>query len=110
MTRPRPRCAPLARARRRRAALAVAGAALAAGCLPPFPGGAARAARTSVPRTFGVGAVESSSSAWVDWRAFFPDPYLVALIDVALQNNQELNIAVQEILIADNEVMARRGE
>ncbi|MFO0648888.1 MAG: efflux transporter outer membrane subunit [Polyangiales bacterium] len=46
----------------------------------------------------------------MDWRTFFPDPHLVALLDVALQNNQELNITVQEILVLNNEVMARRGE
>jgi len=46
----------------------------------------------------------------VDWRSFFADPNLVALIDEALAHNQELNIAVQEILIANNEVLSRRGD
>jgi multidrug efflux system outer membrane protein len=39
-----------------------------------------------------------------------PIPYLVALIDTALKNNQELNITLQEIEIARNEIRARKGE
>lgn len=98
-----------ARGRGRLPSLAVAGAALLAGCIPAFPGGAARAPRTRVPGTFGVPG-EPVNSARVEWQVFFPDPLLVRLINAALRNNQELNIAVQEILVTNNEVMARRGE
>lgn len=79
------------------------------GCVPALPQGAAREANTAVPSSYG-GAGDEPSSARVDWSEFFGDPYLVALIDTALQNNQELNIAVQENLIASYEVMGRRGE
>lgn len=41
---------------------------------------------------------------------FFAEPELQALIQVALEGNQELNIRVQEILIAQSEVLARSGE
>ena len=44
------------------------------------------------------------------WREFFGDPHLMALIDTALGNNQELNISLQEIQIAQNEIRARTGE
>jgi outer membrane protein, multidrug efflux system len=44
------------------------------------------------------------------WKEFFTDPNLAALIDTALMNNQELNITLQEIQIAKNEVKARKGE
>ena len=80
------------------------------GCVPALPQGAAREANTVVPSSYAGGAGGDSSSAFVDWSDFFGDPYLVALIDTALQNNQELNIAVQENLIASYEVMGRRGE
>ncbi len=80
------------------------------GCVPGLPQGAAREADTTVPSSFGGAGGEESSSALVDWGEFFGDPHLVALIDTALENNQELNIAVQENLIASYEVMARRGE
>jgi outer membrane protein, multidrug efflux system len=97
-------------ARARWGALALLGA-LGASCVPALPGGAARAPNRHVPDTFGAdAAAEAENSAAVDWRDFFADPHLVALIGVALENNQELNITVQEMLIASNEVMARRGE
>ena len=41
---------------------------------------------------------------------FFADPYLQALIDTALENNQELQITLMEIQIANFEVGARQGE
>ena len=46
----------------------------------------------------------------VRWDDFFKDPNLTALIDTALRNNQELNIILQEINIAKNEVKGRKGE
>lgn len=48
--------------------------------------------------------------AKIKWKEYFTDPYLAALIDTALKNNQELNITLQEIAIAGNEVRARKGE
>ncbi|MEZ4407769.1 MAG: efflux transporter outer membrane subunit [Polyangiales bacterium] len=91
-------------------ALALALLAALVGCVPSLPGGPARAPRRAVPATFGVGESDAENSARVDWRSFFNDPQLVALIDAALQGNQELNIAVQEALVVNSEVMARRGE
>ena len=64
---------------------------------------------SSVPEKFGK-ATTAASAEKVDWQAYFGDPYLTALIDSALENNQELNITRQEIEIARNEVMARKGE
>ena len=46
----------------------------------------------------------------MDWREFFSDPHLVALVETALAHNQELNIMVQENLLASYEIMVRRGE
>lgn len=62
-----------------------------------------------VPAAYG-NSQDSSSSAQISWRKYFEDPYLVALIDTALQNNQELNIVKQEIEISKNEIRARKGE
>ncbi|MBD2723147.1 TolC family protein [Hymenobacter armeniacus] len=53
---------------------------------------------------------DSANLARVQWKQFFTDPNLKALIETALQNNQELNITLQEIEIAKNEVRARSGE
>ncbi len=56
------------------------------------------------------GAGEVHSLADRTWRDLFDDPSLVALIDEALQNNQELAILGAEIGVANAEVIARRGE
>lgn len=53
---------------------------------------------------------DSTNTAKVNWKEFFTDPYLSVLIDSALKNNQELNIVLQEINIARNEVRIRKGE
>ena len=43
------------------------------------------------------------------WKDFFKDQNLVELIDVALKNNQEINITLQEIEIAKNDIRIRKG-
>ena len=63
----------------------------------------------TVPASYGT-AQDSTNSARLRWKQFFTDPALAALIDTALQNNQELNITLQEIQIARNEVQIRKGE
>lgn len=62
-----------------------------------------------VPNTF-AHSVDSANSAILKWDAFFTDSNLIALVDTALRNNQELNIMMQEINIANNEVRASKGE
>jgi NodT family efflux transporter outer membrane factor (OMF) lipoprotein len=53
---------------------------------------------------------DTTNAARIKWRDYFTDANLIALIDTALKNNQELNITLQEIEIARNEVKARKGE
>jgi multidrug efflux system outer membrane protein len=55
------------------------------------------------------GSTDSTNTAKNSWRTFFNDPNLVSLIDTAINNNPEANIALQEILIASNEVLMRKG-
>lgn len=50
------------------------------------------------------------NSANVNWKDFFEDANLVALIDVAVANNKEINIMAQRISMAQNEIQARKGE
>ncbi|QIP15363.1 efflux transporter outer membrane subunit [Spirosoma aureum] len=52
---------------------------------------------------------DSTNSAKSTWKEYFTDPNLAALIDTALFNNQELNITLQEIQMANNEILARKG-
>lgn len=93
------------------AALVAAGAALVAGCIPTPPS-VPREAHTDVPATFGGEdtTTDGGSSATVDWHDFFDDPHIVELVDLALAQNQELNIAIQEMIVANSAVMARRGD
>jgi NodT family efflux transporter outer membrane factor (OMF) lipoprotein len=53
---------------------------------------------------------DSTNTAKISWKDYFTDPYLNALIDTALRNNQELNIVLQDIQVARNDVRARKGE
>lgn len=62
----------------------------------------------SVPASYN-NSTDSINTAKTKWKEFFKDPELAALIDSALKKNQELNIVMQEIQIAKNEVRARRG-
>lgn len=68
-----------------------------------------RTADTSVPESY-RGSLDTTNTAQLKWKEYFADPYLNALIDTALQNNQELNITLQEIEISRNEIKARKGE
>ncbi len=52
---------------------------------------------------------DTTNSGNVKWREFFTDSNLISLIDTALKNNQELNITLQELEIAKNDIMLRKG-
>lgn len=70
-----------------------------------------REENTSLPENFTDVAVQDSTTiAAMNWKDFFQDSYLIALIDTALVNNQELNIFLQQVDISKNEVQARTGE
>lgn len=66
-------------------------------------------AHTRVPDSFGSTQSDTANTALKPWKTFFQDSNLVHLIDIALQNNQELNITLQEIEISRNEVLMRKG-
>lgn len=52
---------------------------------------------------------DTVNAADIKWKDYFTDPNLIVLIDTALKNNQELNIMLQEIEIANNQILARKG-
>lgn len=82
-----------------------------AGCKAPAPE-AAPTTSTPVPESFGATTqsqdANNNTSALV-WKDYFKDQNLVDLIDVALKNNQELNITLQEIEIAKNDIRVKKG-
>lgn len=62
----------------------------------------------TVPESF-RDSPDTVNTATVKWKDFFTDPNLSSLVDTALRNNQELNIILREIQIAQNEIRARKG-
>lgn len=92
------------------------GAVFAMGCAPSLEGNEPREPNKNVPASFGAGggagaaSAQATSVAQAKWKEFFHSAELRSLIEAALKNNQELNIQVQEIIIAQNEISARQGE
>ena len=68
-----------------------------------------KTANNTTPQGF-ANAKDTAQAAYINWQAYFKDPALQALIDTALRNNQELHIFKQEIAVAQNEALARKGE
>ncbi len=70
-----------------------------------------REEKKDVPEQFqNVASKDTINSAQIKWKTFFNDEHLNALIETALVNNQELNIFLQQIDMAKNEIQARKGE
>ena len=90
--------------------------ALALSCVPSLSQNKPREPNKTVPGSFAgsqpsTGTVPSGPDvAQKTWNDFFADPNLKSLIDGALKNNQELNIRLQEVIIAKSEIMARQGD
>lgn len=66
------------------------------------------AATKKVPASFAT-STDTTNTATIPWRTYFKDPNLLSLIDVALQNNQELLITLQEVEMAKNDIRVRQG-
>jgi multidrug efflux system outer membrane protein len=64
---------------------------------------------THLPDSFKPGLTEQTNTAKVKWKEFFEDPNLSSLIDIAVVNNKEVNIMLQRISTAKNEIQARKG-
>jgi len=73
------------------------------------PSTLSREENNTVPASFN-NSQDGTNSASIKWKDYFTDSYLIALIDTALRNNQELNITLQEIEISRNEIRAKKGE
>lgn len=58
----------------------------------------------------GYSAKDSTNTAKLSWKEFFKDTTLISLIDTALKRNQELNIFIQEINIAQNNVRFKKAQ
>lgn len=77
-------------------------------CIPTYKG-ELREPNTLLPDDF-QGQRDNMNSAQTNWKDFFADPHLTSLIELALKNNQEINIVSLEVAIAQNEILSREGE
>jgi len=77
-----------------------------AGC--KIPAVVQRTENKTVPDAFDNNRDTVNMSS-IQWRDFFSDKNLAALIDTAVHNNQELLITLQEIEIARNDIRFRQG-
>lgn len=62
-----------------------------------------------MPLHFDKDSVAEGHATITPWRQFFSDSNLVALIDTALANNQDLKMTLQEIAMAKSNVLYRQG-
>ena len=68
-----------------------------------------RTPNTEMPGSYNK-SKDTLNIASITWKQYFKDQYLDSLIAIALKNNQELNITMQEIEVSRNEIRARKGE
>lgn len=66
------------------------------------------ASNANLPESY-TKASDTANSSNLSWQNYFKDPNLNALIDIALKNNQELNITLQEVEMAQNDIRIRKG-
>jgi multidrug efflux system outer membrane protein len=93
------------------AALAVA--LMAAGCMsfiPAYERPAAPVAPTYAPELTPAGAPGVPAAADIEWQRFFADPRLKRLIELALQNNRDLRVAILNIEQARATYQVRRAD
>lgn len=92
-----------------RIAAAACACVLAAGCVPSLNGNEPKEPNKKLPARFAT-SQGAQTVGTATWSTFFTSANLRTLIDGALKNNRELNAELQEIIIAQNEVSARKGE
>jgi len=87
-------------------ALGIAGLMLQACGIPAMT---SKMADSHLPDSFNQGLSQKTNTATVKWKDFFEDPNLLSLINTAVANNKEVNIMLQRISVAQNEIQARKG-
>ncbi|MDM1556996.1 MULTISPECIES: TolC family protein [Chryseobacterium] len=90
---------------------AIALSLVVASCKAPMATVIKDEVKTNIPQNFNQEEQQdaNNNSGTTPWRQFFTDPNLVNLIEIALKNNQELMITLQEIEIAKSGVLAKKG-
>ncbi len=79
------------------------------GCKTPQATNVTDNVKMQLPSQFRKDSVVEGHATLTPWKQFFTDPYLVALIDTALVNNQDLKITIQQIAMAKSNVLYQQG-
>ena len=66
-------------------------------------------ASTALPESFATAKDSVSNSGKIKWNQFFKDTNLNSLIEIALKNNLDLQMTLQDIDIARNQIKLRKG-
>ena len=74
-----------------------------------IPAMTSKMADSHLPDSFNQGFSQKTNTATVKWKDFFEDPNLISLINTAVANNKEVNMMMQRISVAQNEIQARKG-
>src|SRR5450631_4050280 len=93
--------------------VASAAALLLSGCMnliPAYERPAAPIAPSYAPEMTPARAAGGPAAADIEWHRFYADPRLKRLIEVALQNNRDLRIAVLDIEQARAAYQVRRAD
>lgn len=65
----------------------------------------------ALPEQFTTSSTQDTiSSAQIKWKDYFDDKNLLELIEETLNNNKELQIVLQKVAMAQNEIQVRKGE
>jgi multidrug efflux system outer membrane protein len=92
---------------------ALAAALLLGGCMnfiPKYERPAAPVATAYAPELMPAGSASATPAADIEWQRFFADPRLKRLIELSLQNNRDLRVAILNIEAARATYQIRRAD
>jgi multidrug efflux system outer membrane protein len=80
------------------------------GCKTPQATTMTDRVKAQLPTQYVQDSIAVGKATITPWRQFFTDPALVALIDTALANNQDLRITLQQIAMAKSNILYQEGQ
>ena len=92
---------------------ALAAALMLGGCMsfiPTYERPAAPVAPAYAPELIPAGSASAPAAADIEWQRFFADPRLKRLIELSLQNNRDLRVAILNIEAARASYQIRRAD
>lgn len=88
----------------------IASAIVMTGCKTPQSTKVTDRVKADLPSQYQPDSLAGGQATLTPWKQFFTDPALIALIDTALANNQDLSITLQQIAMAKSNVLFYEGQ